>query len=234
MNYNKSEILKMIRDAKYLNPNHDFYERDNYDFTNAMGEAFSKNYIYAHGATKLVLIPIDEKKDYVVKIPYTGTGEYISGWYSSDNYYHRSYEEYYPFQNAEGDLYEWDYCANEEIRYEIAEENGFACCFARTKLIGYTNEYPIYIQERCQTFEELRYKHEHSNLEKEHTKSLCGKWFYMNLDWLTDFKLYYGEGMMLQFIKFLHDNRWDDDLRNENIGYIGDRPVLIDYSSFLD
>ena len=56
------------------------------------------------------------------------------------------------------------------------------------------------------------------------------------LDWLADFELWYGQEELINFIDFLtHQQYWDDDLRDANIGYDDDnRPVIIDYSSFLD
>ena len=40
--------------------------------------------------------------------------------------------------------------------------------------------------------------------------------------------------MLVNFINFIQEKNWDDDLRDENIGYINNRPVLIDYSGFLE
>ena len=56
----------------------------------------------------------------------------------------------------------------------------------------------------------------------------------INIDWLTDFRLKYGEEELIRFSNFIRDCGWDDDLRDDNIGYLSEKPVLIDYSGFME
>ena len=233
MTYNREKILKMLSNAP-IYEGIQFHEGRNDEFLIAMDDDFCYDYDYAHGATKLALIPIDEKKDYVIKIPYTGSYNYESSYYDSHNSYHHGREDYWEYYSAEDDKEPWNYCAGEVNRYKIAEESGFSQCFAKTELLGYINGYPIYIQERCITLSNSRGKHSHSKEEKETTSKICGKYCNIDEDWLTDFRLYYGDDLLFNFINFIKDMAWDDDLRSDNIGYIKNRPVLIDYSGFLD
>lgn len=231
MTYNKENLLKMLSTIA-LYDGIEFYERRNCEIFNSI-DNFYDLYNYAYGATKLAIIPITEEKDYVIKIPYTGSYQFEEGYYNSLNYYIPSKDTYWEFYGGEEEERPWDYCANEVKRYKTAEERGFANCFAKTELLGYVNNYPIYIQEKCITFSDCKNKHHHSKEEISKTSKFCN-YFGINPSWLTDFRLYYSEKFLLQFINFIQDMNWDDDLRNDNIGYINNRPVLIDYSGFLE
>lgn len=232
MTYNKEKILDMLSTAP-LYEGIKFHEGKNDDFFNCMDDDFSNYYDYAYGATKLALIPINNEEDYVIKIPYTGSYYYESGYYTSI-YYHPSKTEYRDFVEADDLNHPWDYCAAEAKRYLQAKQKGLAECFAKTELIGYVNNYPIYVQEKCITFSACGKKHSHTKEEKLKTSKCCNNYYGINGDWLTDFRLYYGEHILLKFINFIQNMNWDDDLRNDNIGYINNRPVLIDYAGFLD
>ena len=54
-----------------------------------------------------------------------------------------------------------------------------------------------------------------------------------NSCWLSDFLDYFGEDIFQKFMKFI-DKQNIGDLHSDNIGYIGNRPVLIDYSGYWD
>jgi len=228
MTYNKEKLLKMLSNAPICNDNN-FYENMNDDFLSSLGDNFDNYYNYAYGATKLAIIPKEKDKDYVIKIPYTGSCEYYISSISN-----HGKDEYYDFCGADDEERPWDYCAGEVNRYKKAKELGFSIFFAETKLLGYVNNYPIYIQEKCETFSSCKYHHIHSEEERSKTSKCCNNYLRINKDWLTDFRMYYGEESLLSFIDFINEMGWDDDLRNENIGYINNRPVLIDYSGFFD
>ena len=234
MVYTKENLLNILQIAP-LYENMIFHEGKNYDFMATMGEDFCKSFSYEHGASKFVLIPI-EKSDFVIKIPYTGyywenEDEDDS---NSENYYQIGTEEYEEYYGANEGERPWDYCATEALRYKIAKENGFEQYFAKTELLGYVNNYPIYIQERCIPLSNCRKDHRYSKKERSITSDLCGKYYNINEDWLTDFRLYYGNEKLIEFIHFIENNEWDDDLRSENIGYKNGRPILIDYSGFFE
>ena len=233
MTYNKESILEMLSIAP-IYKGELFHEGKNEDFMIHMGKDFYNSYTYANGATKFVLIPLNTD-NYVIKIPYTGSYNFESGYYDDDNYYHHGREDYWEYYGSECRERPWDYCAGEVQRYKEAEKNGLAECFAKTELLGYVNDYPVYIQEKCITYDSCAYNHHYSVDEKIKTSKCCSSSSIdINMNWLTDFRFYYGEEKLLKFINFIHEAQWDDDLRGENIGYIEDRPVLIDYSGFLE
>lgn len=234
MTYNAEKILSVL-DNTILDINNDFHEGKNEAFISNLGKnIFNGCYDYANGISKLVIIPAEEKYDYVIKIPYTGSCNFESGWYSGsrNQYYHRGYEDFYPFEAGTYDLRPWDYCAIEVEHYAIASSEGFSDCLAQTKFIGCVKDYPIYIQEKCETLRSCSCSHYHSEEEISNFIS-SHKWNNIPCDWLIDFKSYFGEIKLNNFLNFINNVGWHD-LRDENIGYIKNRPVLIDYSDFLE
>lgn len=173
-----------------------------------------------YGASKCVIIPPDE--DYVIKIPFTGS--YIE---IEENEF--IYED---FGGAE-EAYGWDYCLAESNRYYTAEACGFEKYLARTLFIGCTKDnFPIYIQPKCEVYTYSSIKT--SREEQEKTSSIANKaiWFSeIPLDWLTAFRLEYGEKSLIDFLNFLEEYGWDD-LTDDNIGFLDGKPIIFDYSSF--
>lgn len=205
-----------------------FDENDEADFYPIVVQPFSEKYKkpfdYATGATKGVLI--FEQLGFVIKIPFCRNTE--------DCYYNSAYGEYECcyFTGADTDN-GWDYCEAEADKYERAEAEGLAQCFAKTKKIGDIDGYPIYMQELADIYKSIDYQSSHTEEDSRQVSSICNSNnFYMfNLEWLSDAFHYYGEKMfhkLLEFIRTVGIN----DLHDGNIGYIGNRPVLVDYSSF--
>ena len=103
----------------------------------------------------------------------------------------------------------WDYCEAEEERYDVAEEYGFANYLAKTEIV-YNTKNGIRIYYR-------------GSLPIDDTK------------WLNTFIDCYGAYKLKQFLQFLENEDWDDDLSHDNIGYTKEgKPVLIDYSSYME
>lgn len=205
-----------------------FDENDEADFYSIVVQPFSEKYKkpfdYATGATKGVLI--FEQLGFVIKIPFCRNSE--------DCEYNNTYGEYECcyFTGADTDN-GWDYCEAEANKYERAEEEGLAQCFAKTKKIGDIDGYPIYMQELADIYKSIDYQSSHTEEDSRQVSSICNSNnFYMfNIEWLSDAFHYYGEKMfhkLLEFIRTVGIN----DLHDGNIGYIGNRPVLVDYSSF--
>lgn len=205
-----------------------FDENDEADFYSIVVQPFSEKYKkpfdYATGATKGVLI--FEQLGFVIKIPFCRNSE--------DCYYNSAYGEYECcyFTGADTDN-GWDYCEAEANKYERAEEEGLAQCFAKTKKIGDIDGYPIYMQELADIYKSIDYQSSHTEEDSRQVSSICNSNnFYMfNIEWLSDSFHYYGEKVfhkLLEFIRTVGIN----DLHDGNIGYIGNRPVLVDYSSF--
>lgn len=172
----------------------------------------------AYGATKLVIIM--EKEDFVFKIPFN------SEW--------DSWKGDYAFFYGAPATSTWDYCEAEEERYDFAEECGFSKYLAKTNIVYSTkNGVRIYIQPKCSVHSK------HKTTSKRSSK-VFSKWFKCCLpiddtQWLNTFIDYYGAYKLKQFLTFLLNEEWDDDLGSRNIGYtIEGKPVLIDYSSYME
>lgn len=228
--HDNKKILTAL-ESTTLNKNYIFYEEKNEDFILSLGnKLFNGKYYYENGISKFVIIPLYE--NYVIKIPYTGYLDSDENS-SSKNFYYQPDGCYSDFFGGEDEKRPWDYCATEVLRYSIAKEYNFNFCFAETKFIGFSNGYPIYIQEKCVPLSSCSREHSYSIEERVMTSNICN-YYNINGDWLTDFRLYYGNNILVNFVNFLKNMDWDDDLRSSNIGYINHRPVLIDYSGFLE
>lgn len=202
----------------------EFFNADNVDnFMNYLFDV-SKEYRRAkwhcyYGSSKLVII-MDEE-DIVFKIPFN------SAW---DEYSDSGYSFFYGAPS----ISTWDYCEAEEARYEIAKENGFSNYLAKTEIVYNTkNGIRIYIQPKC-------FIYSNRNTTSKRKIRTFSKWMKTSLPiddakWLNTFIDYHGAYKLKQFLNFLVNEDWDDDLRYENIGYTLDgKPVLIDYSSYME
>lgn len=179
------------------------------------------NFYWAEGASKYVIIPEKMDKDLVIKIPYSGVID--------------SFGEYEEFCGAISDTcaFDWDYCKVECDIFQKAKERDLEMCFAKTELIGTIKGYPIYAQEKAVIWENIHNYEDYDERERdeieEKTRSSGHRCF--NSAWLLDFLDYYGEEIFNMFLDFI-DDMCIDDLHSGNIGYINDRPVLVDYSDF--
>ena len=217
-----------------------FTEEDFYDKAIDVVEALEKesgvrNYRFANGASKGVIW--DKRSDYVVKIPINGSyGDYSYSESGSYLGYDDDMENWYDggFDNS------WDYCLTEAYLYEDACEWGLEAAFAGTIKINDN----IYVQEKATIFGEISEKRRieskldfSSNGYTDYIYSLIRQCrTYVSTDrlaesWMIDFINYHGEEKFLDFLEFINEN-CINDLHWSNIGYIGDRPVLVDYSGF--
>ena len=228
MNYNIEEIINDLKNTEsILNDNFSCEEND--IFIDSLNSEIRNKYHFDNGISKLVLIPIDENKDYVIKIPYNGC--YENGYNEESHFYEAMFCEFYGSESSER---MWDYCASEQIRYSVAKENNLNQYLAETKMICFIGTRPIYIQEKCTVFSQTSHK-TYSLEEHKKTYSLCGDDAdRINPDWLTSFLYTYGEEEAKKFVDFIHKLDWDDDLRSDNLGFLNNKPVVIDYSGFWE
>ena len=232
-----AEILKLFEKTEFP----EFLGEDN-------AEEFIKNkthfpetfkFTWNMGASKLVILPNDV--DFVIKIPFNGqyrghgidceTGEITSegGWE------HFTSEEYY---SPEGMEFDGNYCGREVDISNLAWEEDLDECFALTECIGKCNEYYIYKQTKATCILsdiEDEKRDSLTNEKKESIRSKCRELnvYCFNLLWINDFLSFFGEEILKQLSDFLEAHNIND-LHNSNIGYIGNRPVLIDYSGFFE
>lgn len=206
------EILTALGDSDFTSLQENwFYDQIVMPFK----EKYHKTFSYDTGATKGVFI--FPELDFVIKIPFTYTGDDEELRGADDS--------------GEG----WNYCEVEELKYERATTFGVEGCFAKTVLVGKVKGYPIYAQEKAKTFtKEGSPSPRKSDEEYEKMEDICdglGECF--NRIWLSDAFDYFGEKIFYGLLEFI--NSFDiSDLHDGNIGYIGMRPVLIDYSSYND
>lgn len=222
-----------------------------------------ENWTWDNGVTKGVLI--FSGLNFVVKIPFTGSAEWqeshyedsCGNWRSWNSAHKNTYElkshyckmegceDYYEFHGADFDEESkgWDYCVVEQLRYEKAVAAGLDIMFAKTEFIGRVGDsnHPIYIQERCNMFDEEYFssnKEKYSRrTEKDYKKvnSLRKEFSFhmLNDDWVLDFIIFFGEELLRKFVNFCFD--WNiHDLHDGNIGYHDGIPCLVDYSSYED
>ena len=219
----KEDILNLFHNCTFDG------ELTDYDYKEKIINKLPKEFIYNYsfGASKLVILPREE--NFVIKIPFTGT--YMGG-------------EYYCFSEAgllTGNVNnEWDYCHTEEEVYNLAISHHVEDVFCKTELVGCVNFHPIYIQEFAEVLENLPITSDAcANAEDSLISLLKTNKPFMkkvnNLDgninkfWLMDVYNYFGERLFEDIVSFIDGI---DDLHDGNVGYVGDRPVLVDYSGF--
>ena len=190
-------------------------------------QALDDNFILASGVSKVAIIP--KEKNYVIKIPYYGKYRKSNGIKSFDPYFSSISKSS-------------DYCKSEEIIYNKAKANGLDTFFAEIEQIGKIKSIPIYVQRKAVIFEDVYYPEddEEENLNEHEIsifKTITTKYSdlvedeYLPISWMKDFICSYGELAFDKLYNFLSDNNIQD-LHSENIGYICERPVLVDFSGF--
>ena len=190
-------------------------------------QALDDNFILASGVSKVAIIP--KEKNYVIKIPYYGKYRKSNGI--------KCFDPYFSSISKSG-----DYCKSEEIIYNKAKANGLDTFFAEIEQIGKIKSIPIYVQRKAVIFEDVYYPEddEEENLNEREVsifKTITTKYSdlvedeYLPISWMKDFIFSYGELAFDKLYNFLSDNNIQD-LHSENIGYICERPVLVDFSGF--
>lgn len=206
------------------------------------------NFDWEYGATKIVILP--EGVDFVVKIPFTGhVVEEEPDVNCNECEYNKEgcdccvYDNEWVFRDfcLAGDIFdEWDYCKAEKNRYAHAKEFGLEQAMAETQLWFIVNDYPIYIQPKCNIFSHGgRRQTELTEITDEKRKTIKSKCdeqnvYCFNVTWLCDLLEYYGDVFFENFMNFLKENNYNKDLHSSNVGYLNGRPVLIDYAGWYD
>lgn len=204
------EILDALEFGDYYNLSDNvFYDQIVCPFKSK----YKKTFFYDYGATKGVLA--FKELGFVIKIPFICNDDY-------------------EFSGAECEN-GWDYCQVEVDKFSMANISGLQDCFAETKYIASIGGYPIYIQEYATMFNQGELSSCHNEEDMKKVKSLCSSNNYdcFNTAWLSDVFNFFGEKMFYKLMNFIEDCDIRD-LHNGNIGYIGMRPVLVDYSSYND
>lgn len=190
------------------------------------------SYDYFHGVSKCVIIP--KGAEYVIKIPFTGAEEEDEYWDDELEEYVNEGRRYWDYEYSrfgEG----WNYCEAEVILYHKAKSQNIEKILCKPRFIGKVGGHPIYIQERAKCFCFCSNKIYTIDRTSKTTKKCKEKGYIeFNLTWQTDVLEYYGSKTFDKIMKFLNDEYITDDLHDANIGYIGNRPVILDYSGWWD
>ena len=214
MKFDKKELDEILN-ALELGDYNNLYDGVFYEqIIRPFKQKYKKTFSYDYGATKGVII--FEDLGFVIKIPFGASCDC----------------EFYGADCDNG----WDYCEAEVNKYEFANKNDLNQCFAETKIIAYIDGYPIYIQEFATMFDKDNgASSNHTKDDMEKIADLCEDNNYecFNTSWLSDVFNFFGEKVFYQLMNFISDVDIND-LHNGNIGYIGMRPVLVDYSSYND
>lgn len=214
MKFDQKELDEIL-DALELCDFKDLYDSVFYEQVIApFKQKYHKSFYYDYGATKGVIA--FKELGFVIKIPFSCS--------SDDMFYGAECEN------------GWDYCQVESEKFGFAKENNLKQCFAETMKIADINSYPIYIQEYATMFDkDCSSSSNHTKDDEEKVQNLCNSNNYdcFNTSWLSDVFNFFGEGVFYKLMNFIADTEICD-LHNGNIGYIGMRPVLVDYSSFND
>lgn len=180
-------------------------------------EKYDKPFDWDSGATKVVLIFKD--LGFVIKMPLTYCdGEELCG---ADDAYNN-----------------WDYCEQEVTRFEWMQDEKVDKMFAETRYLTNIYGFPIYIQEYAEVLSDIQMSdiqkyssHTDKDTDKVLKISIRNGYESIDTDWEADILVNYGEEFYNHFMSVIADY-CIDDLRETNIGYIGKRPVIIDYSGF--
>lgn len=217
MNYNVNEIKELL---KFFNPEH-FTEDDIDKFIEDFGnQNCVPNFTWDAGATKCVIIPCNY--DYVIKIPFDGERD----WENDD-----AFRYYYNGGGEEG----WNYCELEqEYWYEKIEGSEFSKFFIMPESLDVNPNWPIYIQPKVDVCSECQGKPHYSSVDSLYkVRTEVGSVTYLPDTWLAVVleNLNNDLDKLNEFIDFLDEF---SDLRMDNLGFIGNQAVIIDYAGFGD
>lgn len=238
--YTISEEIKMSIDDKINNlyvpdefgQTEDGPDGDTEKFIDTLWETFRCDDILT-GASKCVVLL--HNQNFVLKIPFEGQQIWKQVRdYSAEEYNYNDFDfVFYPFNCARTKDH-WDYCNDEVEIFKKAEAAGVGSFFARTDFYGYSKDnYPIYVQERCEVFNNVDVDDKYKNLSKEIKTSASKVSSELPKEWIALAIEYFGQELTDKFLAFVEDEHIDD-LHDSNFGFIGDRPVLIDYSGYFD
>lgn len=199
------------------------------------------SYVGDAGVTKCAIIFPD--LGYVVKIPfqysyYGGSGRYTERTNENGEKYETwvpEEDDYVMFSGARNSENDWDYCKVEVELYQSAITAGMEKYFAKMERIC-NKEYPIYYQPLCKMFESYERNTTNEKEDEVHREYSTLK---NDLDcalspfWVKDFIETYGLDEYNALIKFCEDYSIQD-FHCGNIGYINEKPVIVDYGSFWD
>lgn len=193
------------------------------DWYNDNDDLTVEGYEFAHGCTKVVVLH-PALENWVLKFPADG-----GHWEHRVKCFTVDDEE--PCS---------DYCAQEVKNYERAVESGYAEYFAASYKLMDCEGTAVYIQEKASCSfdkcDEIFFNSASSSVDKEEFEDEDNYYSYVNdlVDEFTDddaAEAMFGTVVHNGLLAFMYDYHITD-LHQGNFGFIGKRPVLVDYSGY--
>lgn len=130
----------------------------------------------------------------------------------------------------------FDYCNVEAELCQKAKAHNLQKMFAFSEMYASVGTVKIYKQEKVSEIAARRYSQRERQFSRVEMATIQELYkdtdFYITCEpWLLDALDYYGVGDTARLMMFLKHYKVND-LHNENVGYIGDRPILLDYSGY--
>ena len=231
MHYNVDEIIEVLNNTHlgaYLESGEPFSYAD----ISMVQEFLPDGWDASSGCTKCVIIPPKEY-DYVIKIPFTH-----DFWEDCDS----DEEDKYPFEGAYLPISEgtsWDYCAAEAELSELAIEEGVADFFALTEYLCSWYNFPIYVQEKCDSMNRGMDVEVKSPVTRElcdkanRIKSKTSSLWPLDTNFLAAGLFLYDENALMKLNNFISEYSISD-LHNGNYGYAAGTfvPKIYDFSGY--
>lgn len=232
MHYDVNEIIEILNNThlkEYLESNKPFSYAD----ISMISDYLPTDWDTSSGCTKCVIIP-PNNYDYVIKIPFTHD-------YWEDDYDEEE-EDKFPLEGAYlcmSDEYTWDYCAAEAELSELAIKAEVADFFALTELVTEWNNYPIYVQEKCDGLSKTPEEDAKSPVTRElcdeanRIQSKSSSLWPLSTNFLAAGLFLYGEEALMKLNNFIADYAIQD-LHNGNYGYAAGTfvPKIYDFSGY--
>lgn len=213
MDYNINDIMPFVKNYNF---NEYFTQHEEDFFISAIDYTECDNFDWEDGASKLVIIP--ENYNYVIKIPFNGC---YCGL------------EYCDFSQ--------NYCETEIELYEtiISENPIFSQFFLPLTRVEEFFDYDIYIQLKCQVYNNLSNIEKYSFYSKESMKKaksneelFCPR---LPIDWVAAvIEVLKDVNLVEEFFNVLNKYDITLDLHKGNIGYYNNKPIILDYAGFYD
>lgn len=232
------ELLAIFEECDFTEFGLDEYENDEHIIEKVIDNLIipdNYKFDYNYGTSKLVISIWNEEnksKIDIIKIPFKG--QYIYKYSEDGEEYDDWEEEIFQEYSHSGASKKWDYCEKEVINYNLAKEAEVDFCFAKTELIGYVHNYPIYKQQYVEDTNAYD-REDYSEEERKKTVKTCqNKNFYrISSNWLSNVMTVYGEQYLIKLMDFIKENNICD-LHDNNLGYHNGAPIIFDYSDFDD
>lgn len=194
-----------------------------------VGKNYSGDFRIDNGVSKMVIIP--ENEDFVIKIPFNGMYEYE--WDDEEEDYDWENPSFDYFIGAEApDV--TDYCWNEMLTIEKAQEAGFGGLFPNMEFLMCYNGIRFYIQEKVRTSRAF-HPVGLSQDSRDAANSLNMHYQCGSSEWRAAIIEAYGTDFWVNFVNWDDENQIGTltDMHSMNYGYDMDgSPIILDASGF--